>query len=77
MISYDGVLQKKYLTDYLCNNYGTVIMDTNIPQEERAVIKTGEENKVVLEIRSFKNTYLPIPQSELDRNPNLVQTNFE
>ena len=58
-------------------NYGTVIMDTNIPQEERAVIKTGEENKVVLEIRSFKNTYLPIPQSELDRNPNLVQTNFE
>ena len=58
-------------------NYGTVIMDTNIPQEERVVIKTGEENKVVLEIRSFKNTYLPIPQSELDRNPNLVQTNFE
>ena len=52
-------------------------MDTNIPQEERVVIKTGEENKVVLEIRSFKNTYLPIPQSELDRNPNLVQTNFE
>lgn len=58
-------------------NYGTVLMDTSIPQEERAVIRLGEENKVVLEIRSFKNTYLPISQSELDRNPNLIQTNFE
>lgn len=58
-------------------NYGTVLMDTSIPQEERAVIRTGEENRVVLEIRSFKNIYLPIPQSELDRNPNLTQTNFK
>lgn len=58
-------------------NYGTVLMDTSIPQEERAVIQTGEENRVVLEIRSFKNIYLPIPQSELDRNPNLTQTNFK
>lgn len=58
-------------------NYGTVTMDTSIPQEERAVIKPGEENRVVLEIRSAKNTYLPIPQSELDRNPKLKQTNFK
>lgn len=58
-------------------NYGTVIMDTSIPQEERAVIQTGEVNKVVIEIRSFKNIYFPIPQSELDRNPKLVQTNFK
>lgn len=58
-------------------NYGTVIMDTTIPQEERAVIKPGEENQVVLEIRSAKNIYMPIPQSELDKNPKLVQTNFK
>lgn len=57
-------------------NYGTVLMDTSVPQEERAVINPGEENRVVLEIRSVKNTYLPIPQSELDRNPQLKQTNF-
>lgn len=57
-------------------NYGTVLMDTSVPQEKRAVINPGEENRVVLEIRSVKNTYLPIPQSELDRNPQLKQTNF-
>lgn len=57
-------------------NYGTVIMDTSVSQEERAVINPGEGNRVVLEIRSAKNTYLPIPQSELDRNPQLKQTNF-
>lgn len=58
-------------------NYGTVIMDAAVPQEERAVIEPGEANQVVLEIRSAKNTYLPIPQSELDRNPLLIQTNFK
>lgn len=58
-------------------NYGTVIMDAAVPQEERAVIEPGEANQVVLEIRSAKNTYLAIPQSELDRNPLLIQTNFK
>lgn len=59
------------------SNYGTVIMDTNIPQEERAIIKPGEENSIILEYRSCRNTYMPIPQSELDKNPNLKQTNFK
>ena len=58
------------------SNYGTVIMDASIPEEERAVIKPGEENSVILELRSLKNTYMPIPQTELDRNPNLKQTNL-
>lgn len=57
-------------------NYGTVIMDTNIPQEERAVIKTGEENKVVLEIRSFKNTYLLYHNRNYDRNPQSGSNKF-
>lgn len=59
------------------SNFGTVIMDESIPEQERAVIETGEENMVVLEIRSWKNNYMPIPQSELDRNPLLVQKNFK
>lgn len=59
------------------SNYGTVIMDTNIPQEERAIIKPGVENSIILEYRSCRNTYMPIPQSELDKNPNLKQTNFK
>ena len=57
-------------------NNGTVIMDTNISPEERALIEIGEENRESIEIRSFKNTYMPIPQSELDKNPNLKQTNL-
>lgn len=52
-------------------------MDTNIPQEERAIIKPGVENSIILEYRSCRNTYMPIPQSELDKNPNLKQTNFK
>lgn len=72
-----GIAREVLNRPIYATNYGTVLMDTSIPQEERAVIRPGEENKVVLEIRSFKNVYLPIPQSELDRNPNLIQTNFE
>lgn len=71
-------IAKEVLTGPIyATNYGTVLMDTAIPQEERAVLKVGEENRVVLEIRSWKNNYMPIPQSELDKNPNLVQTNFK
>ena len=55
---------------------GTVHMDKSIPQEERAEIYTGENNRHLIEIRSCKNVYMPIPQSELDANPNLKQTNF-
>ena len=61
---------------YASNN-GTVNMDSNVPQEERATIFQGEENRIVLEIRNFKNRYMPIPQDELDKNPNLKQTNFK
>ena len=46
-------------------------------QEERATIFQGEKNQVVLEIRKFRNRYMPIPQAELDKNPNLKQTNFK
>ena len=59
------------------SNQGTVDMDTSIPQEERATIFQGEKNQVVLEIRKFRNRYMPIPQAELDKNPNLKQTNFK
>lgn len=59
------------------SNKGTVNMDTSVPQEERATIFQGEENRIVLEIRNFKNRYMPIPQGELDKNPNLKQTNFK
>ena len=59
------------------SNQGTVDMDPSIPQEERATIFQGEKNQVVLEIRKFRNRYMPIPQAELDKNPNLKQTNFK
>lgn len=59
------------------SNQGTVNMDPSVPQEERATIFQGEKNQVVLEIRSFKNRYMPIPQTELDKNPKLEQTNFK
>lgn len=52
-------------------------MDPSVPQEERATIFQGEKNQVILEIRSFKNRYMPIPQTELDKNPKLEQTNFK
>ena len=59
------------------SNQGTVNMDPSVPQEERATIFQGENNQVILEIRSFKNRYMPIPQTELDKNPKLEQTNFK
>ena len=59
------------------SNQGTVNMDPSVPQEERATIFQGEKNQVILEIRSFKNRYMPIPQTELDKNPKLEQTNFK
>lgn len=58
------------------SNTGTVNMDLSVPENERATINQGKNAKVIVEMRAFKNKYLPIPQSELDKNPNLKQTNF-
>lgn len=60
---------------YGCN-LGTVHMDKSIPQEERAEIYVGDNYKNLIENRTAKNVYMPIPQTEIDVNPNIKQTNF-
>ena len=56
---------------------GTVRMDPSIPQEERAELYLGDEHQHLIQIRNCSNVYMPIPQAELDVNPNLKQTNFK
>lgn len=53
---------------------GTVRMDYDIPESERAVLG---DDAILLENRNVTNVYMPIPQTELDANTNLKQTNFK
>ncbi len=53
---------------------GTVKMDYDIPEAERAVLG---DDAILLENRNVTNVYMPIPQTELDANTNLKQTNFK
>ena len=61
---------------YGCN-LGTVHMDKSIPQTERAELYIGDNYLNLIENRSAKNVYMPIPQSEIDVNPEIKQTNFQ
>jgi len=54
---------------------GTVMMDYNVPETERAVLTLPNTN--IVEERHVTNVYMAIPQSELDYNTNLKQTNFK
>ena len=52
-------------------------MDKSIPQTERAELYIGDNYLNLIENRSAKNVYMPIPQSEIDVNPEIKQTNFQ
>lgn len=69
----------KMLAETLMNGNLTRISGTINYKEsdpyKRAVINTGDDARVYIESLQFttKNRYLPIPQSSLDKNPNLKQ----
>lgn len=68
------MLAETVLNGDLTRISGTINYNESDPYK-RAVINTGADSRLLIMPREFtkKNRYLPIPQSSLDKNPNLKQ----